>query len=77
MTGGERLMAQTLTVEEYRAKVLDYNQDIKQSKRGCQGGDIRVERGENGILSKVAIKRELFVSDRRRGIYAGGRSETQ
>ena len=27
-------IAQTLTVE-YRAKVLDYNQDIKQSREGC------------------------------------------
>ena len=25
-------IAQTLTVEEYRAKVLEYNQDIKQSR---------------------------------------------
>ena len=29
-------IAQTLTVEEYRAKVLEYNQDIKQSREAVK-----------------------------------------
>ena len=33
-------IAQTLTVEEYRAKVLEYNQDIKQSREAVKAAGL-------------------------------------
>ena len=40
MLWGGIVDAQTLSVEQYRQKVLEYNQDIQKSQQGCKRGFI-------------------------------------
>ena len=46
-------IAQTLTVEEYRAKVLDYNQDIKQSREAVKAAIYALKGVKTGFFPKL------------------------
>ena len=48
-------IAQTLTVEEYRAKVLDYNQDIKQSREAVKAAIYALKGVKTGFLPKLQL----------------------
>lgn len=47
--------AQTLTVEEYRAKVLDYNQDIKQSREAVKAAIYALKGVKTGFFPKLQL----------------------
>lgn len=47
--------AQTLTVEEYRAKVLDYNQEIKQSREAVKAAIYALKRVKTGFFPKLQL----------------------
>ena len=47
--------AQTLTVEEYRAKVLDYNQDIKQSREAVMAANSALKGVKTGFFPKLQL----------------------
>lgn len=48
-------IAQTLTVEEYRAKVLDYNQDIKQSREAVKAAIYALKGVKTGFFPKLQL----------------------
>ena len=48
-------IAQTLTVEEYRAKVLEYNQDIKQSKEAVKAAIYALKGVKTGFFPKLQL----------------------
>ncbi|WP_455508558.1 TolC family protein [Butyricimonas paravirosa] len=48
-------IAQTLTVEEYRAKVLDYNQDIKQSREAVKAAIFALKGVKTGFFPKLQL----------------------
>ena len=48
-------IAQTLTVEEYRAKVLEYNQDIKQSREAVKAAIYALKGGKTGFFPKLQL----------------------
>ena len=48
-------IAQTLTVEEYRAKVLDYNQDIKQSREAVKAAIYALKGLKTGFFPKLQL----------------------
>ncbi|MCQ4873262.1 TolC family protein [Butyricimonas paravirosa] len=47
--------AQTLTVEQYRAKVLEYNQDIKQSKEAVKAAIYALKGVKTGFFPKLQL----------------------
>ena len=47
--------AQTLTVEEYRAKVLEYNQDIKQSREAVKAAIYALKGVKTGFFPKLQL----------------------
>ena len=55
-------IAQTLTVEEYRAKVLEYNQDIKQSREAVKAAIYALKGVKTGFFPKLQLS----------GNYSGG-----
>lgn len=61
-------MAQPLTLQQYRQKVLDYNQEIKQSQEAVKAAPLYVEKYKNWIFSPGRYDRKLFLSDRRRSV---------
>lgn len=48
-------IAQTLTVEEYRAKVLEYNQDIKQSREAVKAAIYALKGVKTGFFPKLQL----------------------
>ena len=58
--------AQTLSVEQYRQKVLEYNQDIQKSQQAV-----------NGLFSEIGYYRKLFLSVGEGGVLARNRPETR
>ena len=47
--------AQTLTVEQYRAKVLEYNQDLKQSKEAVKAAIYALKGVKTGFFPKLQL----------------------
>ena len=46
---------QTLTVEQYRAKVLEYNQDIKQAKEAVNAAMFALKGIKTGFFPKLQV----------------------
>ena len=49
------ISAQTLSIEQYRAKVLDYNQDIKKSQEAVSGALYSLKGIKTGFLPKLDV----------------------
>ena len=63
--------AQTLSVEQYRQKVLEYNQDIQKSQQAVNGALYSLK----GI--EIGYYRKLFLSVGEGGVLARNRPETR
>ena len=61
--------AQTLSVEQYRQKVLEYNQDIQKSQQAVNGALYS--------LKEIGYYRKLFLSVGEGGVLARNRPETR
>ena len=67
MLWGGIVDAQTLSVEQYRQKVLEYNQDIQKSQQAVNGA----------LFSEIGYYRKLFLSVGEGGVLARNRPETR
>ena len=71
MLWGGIVDAQTLSVEQYRQKVLEYNQDIQKSQQAVNGALYSLKGIRTGFFPK------LFLSVGEGGVLARNRPETR
>lgn len=65
------LFAQTLSIEQYRSKVLEYNQDIQKSRQAVDGALYSLKSIKTGFFPKVDAAGQLFLSNRNDRIFSG------
>ena len=68
--------AQTLSVEQYRQKVLEYNQDIQKSQQAVNGALYSLKELKRAFFRNW-IYRKLFLSVGEGGVLARNRPETR
>lgn len=77
MLWGGIVDAQTLSVEQYRQKVLEYNQDIQKSQQAVNGALYSLKGIKTGFFSEIGYYRKLFLSVGEGGVLARNRPETR